>query len=223
MSIIVNYALQNKCNAFIQTLKTFMKRQLVAILLLFSLTATGQINFVDQVEFTKTTDSTIHVYKKLKIKDTQSAIITISYAGLWTDGQYLDHFIFYPNGKVKYYEEFISRKDENRSFLRKHRLGAECRDSIFKLINHQLTQSKFKYDQDSLSFIPEPIETDSSIIMIPTADGLTYSMSIIQGKRYVIYSSFSPESLIASKSPGYKEKKRFLELYKEFEKIKNCY
>lgn len=192
---------------------------LVLLFLLFGNLSKAQSLNIDHIRFQRSTDSTSYLYNKLKIRDTSTVIIAISRVGLWTYGQYSEAYIFYPNGKIKLVEEFISsNKKQSKSYSKKYTIINTCRDSLLGIIHN----NDFHFNRDSLFAMSEPIVTDSSTRMINTWDGLLYSIAVVQGNHYLEYSTTSPESIIQAKGIGWTEKRKLLELIQSFERIKNC-
>lgn len=174
---------------------------------------------IGHIRFQRSTDSTNYLYDKLKIRETNTVIIVISWLGLNTNGQYSDAFLFYPNGKLKIIEQFTSyNKNKRRSYSTKYKIRNSCKDSLLEIIQN----NDFNFNRDSLAIMPESIITDSTITIINTWDGLLYSIAVVKGSQYLEYSTQSPESIIKSKSSGWAEKRKFLELIKSFERIKSC-
>lgn len=199
-----------------------MSRTLIRLILLFLLLGNiskAQSPNIGHIRFQRSTDSTNYLYDKLKIRDTNTVIIVISWIGLNTNGQYTDSFLFYPNGKLKIIEQFTSyNKNKCRSYSKKYKIRNSCKDSLLEIIQN----NDFDFNRDSLAIVPESIITDSTITIINTWDGLRYSVAVVKGNQYLEYSTQSPESIIKAKRDGWIEKQKFLELIKSLEKIKNC-
>ena len=196
-----------------------MKTSIIILLFLFSNYTYGQSVSTDHIKFQSKSDSTGLLYERHGIKDTNSFVIVISRSGLWTYGQYTDIFIFRPNRDPICLENFESSNLKmTKSYKKKHRLKGACLDSISEIIK----TNNFVFNIDSLKIMPEPITKDSITTMIPTGDGLVYSLGIIKGSRYSHFITRSPEIIIIAKAKGYKEKEKFLTLIKSLDKIKNC-
>lgn len=197
-----------------------MKTSIVILLFLFTNYIFGQSVPTDHILFQYKSDSTGLFYERHGIKDTNSLVIVISRSGLWTYGQYTDIFIFSPNKKPIFLEIFESSNLKmTKSFKKKHRLKGACLDSFREIIK----TNNFVFNIDSLKVMPEPIIKDSMMTLIPTWDGLVYSLGIIKGSSYSHFITTSPEIIIRTKSVGYKEKEEFLTLIEKFYKIKNCW
>lgn len=174
---------------------------------------------LEHLNFQEELDSTCWIYQDLKVKDTSALIITISRTGLWSYGMQGDHFIFYPNGKVKHLEKFVStNKKMRKNYSKRRSIKKDCKDSLIALI----ATSHFSFDQDSLSAMPEPLETDSGILYINTWDGLFYSLIIWRGNRVSAFDTRSPESIILAKATGYREKQKLLALIQSLDAIIDC-
>jgi hypothetical protein len=51
--------------------------------------------------------------------------------------------------------------------------------------------------------------------MIAVSDGANYSLEITQGCAYSAYSTYSPETYIEEKYPGWEERKKLVDLTKD--------
>jgi len=92
------------------------------------------------------------------------------------------------------------------------------------------TEEKLHFDQSLLNAKPKCTVTKEATHESPTtlktcesapSHGLSYNLSLYQGKKEQLYRTFAPEYLIPNKFPGYEEKQKLVNLFQALQNLIN--
>lgn len=151
----------------------------------------------------------------LKLKDTNSLIMSIGYSRYWHDGN-SKFIVFQTDGKIlKHYVSFKNLLE--KPILKKKFIAKRKRKFYWKFLNDNFTANKFRIDKSKLN-INEKTENGKTSMMI-FSHGSYCNFNIYQNENYTSYSSYSPEAFIREKFPGYEEREKLVQLVTEFEEL----
>ena len=134
----------------------------------------------------------------LKLEDENSLIFKLQYLGHGKN----ELFLVYQNGgKVFTYQVDYSGGE---SKILKNEVGESLLQYYWEFLYNCSRTNRYIIDQSKL-YRPR----SSNIIVI---DGTTYTLEIVQGKKFISLWSYSPSSYIKIKEEGYEEKQKFWDL-----------
>ena len=201
-----------------------MKKSLLIILfLLFSGNSFSQDFKIPELVWQgndKTENSFIEL---LKLKDKNSLIVKIGYSSYWSKGQNSEFIVYQNNGKVKRFVVYQPSSTEKKTKIRRKRIKKKEYQYYWKYLNDCVSENKLKIDKSKLNITQKKGEKEGTMISMNVSDGANYSFWICQGKNYLAYGSYAPIPFIEGKFPGYKERKKLVDLMNGFEKLTKKY
>ena len=192
-----------------------MKNCLLLIgFLIFSGKLLSQEFKIPNIEFKNKTEGLNTYINLLKINDEQALIIKIGSSSYWSKGLYSDFLVFENDGNVSFYECFFPLDTNKKQKIKKKRIRKSKRKFYWNFLSNSYKNNRFSIVKSMLN-ITSKSNGDGTSTMISVSDGANYSPEITQGNKYSAFSTYSPNTFIEKKFPGWKERKKLVELTKD--------
>ena len=189
-----------------------MKNCLLIIgFLIFSGKLLSQEFKIPKIEFKNKTEDLNTYINLLKIKDKQALIIKIGSSSYWSKGLYSDFLVFENDGNVSFYKCFFPLDTNKKQKIKKKRIRKSKRKFYWNFLLNSNKNNRFSIIKSMLN-ITSKSNGDGTNSVISVSDGGNYSIEITQGNKYSTYSTYSPDTYIKKKFPGWKERKKLVEL-----------
>lgn len=200
-----------------------MKNQLAIILFL---TIFGKLFSqhleIPEIDFTTETENINPYIELLNIKDEQALIIKIGNSDYRSDGLQNNFLVFQNDGKIVFYECFFPYENDKER-IKKRQIPKSKRKLYWDFLTDCVDNNRFSFVNHKLN-ITERYNQDGTVSIIYNSHGgVDYYIEIAQGNKYSAYSSYSPESYIQSKFPGWEEREKFVDLIKDIYKLTKKY
>ena len=151
---------------------------------------------------------------RLKIKDEQALIIKMGVSSHWTEGEYADFLVFENDGNVTFYECFFPNDLQKKQKIKKQRIKKSKRKFYWDFLSNSHKRGRFSLKRKKLNITTKP-NGDDTFSRLVISDGRDYTIKIIQGSKYISYSTYEPKTFIEQKYPGWEERKKFMNLRKD--------
>lgn len=200
-----------------------MKISILILIIFISHNGNSQVREIPNINFENINQIQNDYIKLLKLKDSNSLIIKISYkSGLHRSSN--SKFIVYDNhGNVVLYETIDSKDSSNQLKIRKLPLKNTNQYLYWEFLNRFNNTSEFQIDKTKLNITQKTIDhglkEDKLIEETVISDGHSVTFEITQYNKNTIYSSYSPEEYIKMKYPGMEERQKLLNLIKTLEEL----
>ncbi|MCI1267362.1 MAG: hypothetical protein LKG19_12375 [Saprospiraceae bacterium] len=199
-----------------------MKSSILIILFLIVHSGNSQVREIPNLDFENINQIQNDYIKLLKLKDSNSLIIKITYGSGWHRSN--SKFIVYDNhGKVFLFETINSKCSSNKLKIRKLPLKNSKQYLYWEFLNRFNNASEYQIDKTKLNITQRTIDNgmveDKLVEETVIYDGHTITFEITQFKKNTIYSSYSPEEYIKMKYPGMEERQKLLNLIKTLEEL----
>ncbi|MCH2032327.1 MAG: hypothetical protein MK202_02310 [Tenacibaculum sp.] len=188
-----------------------MKKTFVIIFFSIFIKSFTQEYKIPQFNFKSTTDKLNTYISLLKIKDKQALIIKIETSSYWLKGLFSNFLVFENNGKVTFYECFIPPDFEKKLKINKRKIRKSKRKFYWDFLQNCFKNDRFSIVQSKLNIRSKPNKDGTKSVMV-ISDGTTYSLEITQGNKFSAYETYSPTTFIEIKFPGWKERKKIVDL-----------
>ena len=169
---------------------------------------------IPKIEFKNKTEDLNTYINLLKIKDEQALIIKIGSSSYWSKGLYSDFLVFENDGNVSFYKCFFPFDTNKKQKIKKERIRKSKRKFYWNFLSNANQNNRFSLVKSMLN-IRSKSNGDGTSSMISVSDGANYSLEITQGNKYSAFSTYSPDTFIKEKFPGWKERKKLVELTKD--------
>ena len=169
---------------------------------------------IPKIEFKNKTEDLNTYINLLKIKDEQALIIKIGSSSYWSKGLYSDFLVFENDGNVSFYKCFFPLDTNKKQKIKKERIRKSKRKFYWNFLSNANQNNRFSIVKSMLN-IRSKSNGDGTSSMISVSDGANYSLEITQGNKYSAFSTYSPDTFIKEKFPGWKERKKLVELTKD--------
>ena len=197
-----------------------------ALILLF-LTLSGKIFSQDfeipKIEWEGKTETENNYVELLKLKDKNSLIVKIGYSSYWSKGQNSEFIVYLNDGKVKRYVVYQPNSTKLKTKIKRKKIKKKEYKYYWSHLNNIIEGNKYVIDKSKLNITEKKGKEEGTMITMSVSDGANYSFWICQGNNYLAYGSYSPESFIDGKFPGWKERQKLVELMNGFEKLTEKY
>jgi len=192
-----------------------MKNCLLLIgFLIFSGKLLSQEFKIPKIEFKNKTEDLNTYITLLKIKDEQALIIKIGSSSYWSKGLYSDFLVYENDGNVSFYKCFFPIDTNKKQKIKKKRIRKSKQKFYWDFLLNSNKNNRFSIVKSMLNITSKSNE-DGTNSVISVSDGGNYSLEITQGNKYSTYSTYSPNTYIKKKFPGWKERKKLVELTKD--------
>ncbi|WP_179320522.1 hypothetical protein [Winogradskyella helgolandensis] len=201
-----------------------MKKNLLILLFLTLVGKSFSQDFeIPKIEWEGITETENNFVELLKLKDKSSLIIKIGYSSYWTKGQNSEFIVYLNDGKVKRYVVYQSNSTKLKTKIKRKKIKKKEYKYYWNHLNDIIEGNKYVIDKSKLNITEKKGEEEGTMITMSVSDGANYSFRICQGNNYLAYGSYSPESFIDGKFPGWKERQKLVDLMNGFEKLTEKY
>ena len=191
--------------------------------LVFSGNSFSQDFKIPKIDWEGKTETENNYVELLKLKDMNSLIVKIGYSSYWTKGQNSEFIVYQNDGKVKRFVVYQPSSPELKTKIKSKRIKKKEYQYYWNHLNNCIEENKYKIDKSKLNINEKKGEEKGTVITKVISDGADYSFWIYQGKNYIAYGSYSPESFIEDEFPGWEERKKLVDLMQGFEKLTKKY
>jgi hypothetical protein len=201
-----------------------MKKNLLILLFLTLVGKSFSQDFkIPKIEWEGKTETENNFVELLKLKDKSSLIIKVGYSSYWTKGQNSEFIVYLNDGKVKRYVVYQPNSTELKTKIKRKKIKKKEYRYYWNHLNDIIEGNKYVIDKSKLNITEKKGEEEGTMITMNVSDGANYSFWICQGNNYLAYGSYSPESFIDGKFPGWKERQKLVDLMNGFEKLTEKY
>ena len=201
-----------------------MKKNLLILLFLTLVGKSFSQDFkIPKIEWEGKTETENNFVELLKLKDKSSLIIKIGYSSYWTKGQNSEFIVYLNDGKVKRYVVYQPNSTELKTKIKRKKIKKKEYKYYWNHLNDIIEGNKYIIDKSKLNITEKKGEEEGTMITMSVSDGANYSFWICQGNNYLAYGSYSPESFIDGKFPGWKERQKLVNLMEGFENLTEKY
>ena len=175
-----------------------------------------------QIVFEHQTDS-IHSYiDLLNIEDNDALILKTSVSSYWDKGRYEKCLVYGHSGDVTIYKCFFPSDSKKRKKIKRKHVPLSKANTFHQFLEKCVADQRFDLASDSLNIRKKPNE-DGSVSTLMIHDGASYSLTLLQGKGLSTYYTYQPSAYIEGRFPGWKHRKKLVELILEIEKLMEDY
>lgn len=197
-----------------------MKNSIVSIILLFVLGEMHAQNFEIPSITWQHTDSAVNFHVDfLKLKDADALIVKIGYSSYWTKGQNSEFIVYQNDGKVLRFLVYQPNSPELKTKIKRKRIKKKRYKYYWAYLQACIRTHKINIDTSKLNITSRKGKEEGTQESMHVSDGANYFLQICQGKNYITYQSYSPESYIRAKYPGYEERQKLVDLMNGFEEL----
>ncbi len=182
----------------------------------FSISLNAQDYKIPAIEF-ESKSETPNFTNLLGINDPNCLIMSIGYSGYWQNGTISKFVVFQNDGKILKYDIYF-KNGLDKPIVKKRSLIKKKYKFYWEFLSNHFTKGSFKIDNSKLNIEVKP-EEENRVSTLVISDGTLYNFNIYQNVNYISYSSYSPESYIERKFPGYEERQKLVNLVTEFEEL----
>jgi hypothetical protein len=200
-----------------------MKKVIVYLLILVPLISLSQNWQIPEIDWEGKTETENNYVDLLKLKDRNSLIVKIGYSSYWSKGQNSEFIVYQNDGKVKRFVVYLPSYSEKKTKIKRKRIKKKEYQYYWNHLNNCIAENKYKIDKSKLNITEKKGEQEGTVITKVISDGADYSFWICQGKNYIAYGSYQPESFIEDKFPGWKERQKLVDLMNGFEQLTEKY
>lgn len=157
--------------------------------------------------------------EQAKIEDEKDIIINTKLERGW-GGSETEIIVYRKNGTVNRYKDYDQIFADGKRKEEYKRISETELKNYWDFLNDCIKNKRFEIKAGLLNITKKPIEKGSgSSEFIQVEDGTEYSIEIIQGKEFITYTSYAPETYIQNKYPGYEERQKLLDLISEIHNL----
>lgn len=200
-----------------------MKSSILIILFLIVHSGNSQVREIPNINFENINQNQNDYIKLLKLKDSNSLIIKITYGSGWHRSSNSKFIVYDNHGNVVLYETINSEGSSNKLKIRKLSLKNSKQYLYWEFINRFNNASEYQIDKSKLNITQRTINNgkieDKLIEETVISDGHSITFEITQYNKNTIYASNSPEEYIKMKYPGMEERQKLMNLIKTLEEL----
>ena len=200
-----------------------MRKNLVYILILIPIIGFSQNWTIPKIDWQEETETVNNYVDLLKLKDRNSLIIKIGYSSYWTKGQNSEFIVYQNDGKVLRFIVYQPNSTELKTKIKRKRINKKDYQYYWSHLNNIIQENKYVIDKSKLNIVEKKGEEEGTVVRKVVSDGANYSFWMCQEKNYIAYESYSPESFIKDKFPGWKQRQKLIDLRNGFEKLTQKY
>lgn len=195
-----------------------MRRIWLIIILPFSIGGFAQSAISDGIKFEGALEVLSPIYEEYRIKDSTALIIVLSWNGSWPENR--NYIVFHPDKTIEVIDHVEPINDSKKSKWKKRSVkNRDMNAKFWSLLDSCISHGLFELDQEQLDIDSKYDSKSGKTQRISVSHGVLCSFAIIKGKKYLNYSSFSPDTYIRAEFPGANERKKFLVVLNSFAKL----
>ncbi len=183
-----------------------------------TINAFGQ-NSIPNLELNSKLSAPHELYDQLKMQDSESLLIEFHLSSYWNKKKVLNILYYNIEGAIRYYQ-IRSPKDSENYRVKKIKLNKAKQSEIIEYIMFLTQSGSIDLNPDRLNIRRKPIDEETSKY-ISVYDGVTYNLSFIQNKGFSKFYSYSPDTYIREKFPGYEERQKLVDIVRTFYRLTN--
>lgn len=200
-----------------------MKISIVILIIFISHNGNSQVREIPNINFENINQIQNDYIKLLKLKDSNSLIIKISYMSGWHRSSNSKFIVYDTHGNVVLYETIDSKDSSNQLNIRKLPLKNNKQNLYWDFLNRFNNTFEFQIDKTKLNITQKTIDNGMNEVKLieetVISDGHSITFEITQYNKNTIYSSYSPEEYIKMKYPGMEERQKLLNLINTLEEL----
>lgn len=200
-----------------------MKISILILIIFISNNGNSQVRKIPNINFENINQIQNDYIKLLKLKDSNSLIIKISYKSIWHRSFNSKFIVYDTHGHVVLYETIDSKDSSNKLKIRKLPLKNSKEYLYWDFLNRFNNTREFQIDKTKLNITKKTIDNgmieDKLIEETIISDGHSITFEITQFNKNTLYSSYSPEEYIKMKYPGMEERQKLLNLINTLEEL----
>ena len=200
-----------------------MKISILILIIFISHNGNSQVREIPNINFENINQIQNDYIKLLKLKDSNSLIIKISYMSGWHRSSNSKFIVYDTHGNVVLYETIDSKHSSKKLKIRKLPIKNSNQNLYWEFLKRFNNTSEFQIDKTKLNITQRIIENgmnkDKLIEETVISDGHSITFEITQYNKNTIYSSYSPEEYIKMKYPGMEERQKLLNLINTLEEL----
>lgn len=200
-----------------------MNKFLIHILILIPFISFSQSFQIPEIDWQGKTQTENNYVELLKLKDKNSLIVKIGYSSYWTKGLNSEFIVYQNDGKIKRFIVYQPNSAELKTKIKRKKIKKKEYQYYWSYLIDCIKEDKFKIDKSKLNITEKKGEETGTFVTKIISDGANYHFQICQGKNYIAYGSYSPESFIEDKYPGWEERKKLVDLMRGFEQLTKKY
>lgn len=198
-----------------------MKKVLIYLLILIPLISFSQNWQIPKIEWEgKTKTGNVYV-DLLNLEDRNSLVVKIGYSSYWSKGLNSEFIVYQNDGVVKRFIVYQPNSTDLKTNIKRKKIKKKEYQYYWSYLQKCVNDNKLKIDKSRLNITEKKSKGTFAIKVI--SDGADYHFQICQGKNYIAYGSYEPESFIRDEYPGWKERKKLVDLMRGFEQLTEKY
>ena len=200
-----------------------MKKVIIYLLILVPSISFSQNWQIPEIDWEGKTEMENNYVDLLKLKDRNSLIVKVGYSSHWTKGLNSEFIVYQNDGKVKRFLVYQPNSTEFKTKVKSKRIRKKHYAYYWNYLQKCVTDNKLKIDKSKLNITEKKGEEKGTVQSMSISDGANYHFEIYQGKSYISYGSYEPETYIKNKYPASKQRQKLIDLMNGFEKLTNKY
>ncbi|WP_396596257.1 hypothetical protein [Dokdonia sp. R86516] len=200
-----------------------MNKVLIFIFILSSTIGFSQDSLIPKIEWNGTSENENQYVALLRLRDRNSLIVKVAYTGYWLKGISGKYIVFQNDGKIKRYNVFQPTDSDSKTKIKRKRVRKKDFEYYRAHLRNCVYENKLSIIKSKLNITEKPGAKKGTMITKVISDGANYHFGIYQGKNYIAYGSYEPESFIEDEFPGYQERKKLVDLMSGFESLMEKY
>jgi len=194
---------------------------LIKYLVLIFLLALQSGRQLSDIKWHGTLETTNPYAAILELQNSDDLIIIYGTSSVWSLGKQSECLVFSDDESVQSYTLERSHQTDSVTGIT-HNPISEMVASDYRKALYEIVEREFDMiDPSKLNIDRKRSPDENSILYKQITDGVTYKFEVFQGRKYIRYSTYSPEDYIEDDYPGSAERQQLLELFRIFDSIEN--